>query len=865
MPAVRRVIVVFKTHFDLGFTDLPDAVMAAYTGPMFAAVREVMAATAAAGPGQSYRWTLPAWPLRYLLDSPTVDPASRRAADALVREGRLTWHAYPFTTHTAFCGLEDLVRGLHISRELGERYGRLPRGAKQTDVPGHTWALPSLLARAGVRFLHLGCNAGSSPPQVPPLFFWEGPDGARLLTYYSAGGYGTSLVPPADWPFDTWLAMQQTEDNHGPHRPEELAAMRAEVAEALPGAEVVFGELGDFAGALYANPAQLAQVPVISLDLADTWIHGVGTMPREVARVRALRGALAAAESLATLQGGPGAAPDAPAAHAVARAYENLLLFGEHTWGIDVKTTMTRAFTPEAFAASRAGAAARRMEESWAAKARYVDRAEAAVAEAIAAQAASGPAAPDALTLFEPLGWGRGRWVEAALPTGAWPDGPVDVATAAGTVTGEARQGRLRFPGATAPGAMQRITLRPGPPPLPWEDAGAMPMLENARFRLVADADRGGLASLVDRESGYEWVAPGASEPFGAYRYDLYSAADIAAFLRAYGRYFQDWFVHDFGKTGYPTDLPHLTAYAGGYRAALQRGPGRQTLRLSGGALRPPRQGRAQAPAQTVDLAVTLYDDAPYLDLEYAIRGKAATPFAESAAVALALNLDRPAFRLGQVGSVIDPARDIAAGANRSLWCVDNWVDASDDRRGLAVIPLDAPLVSLGSLGIYEYAPERRPAGATVYGHLFNTQWGTNFPQWHEGDFTFRYRLLPHHGDWRVGRVWRTAWEATRPAALGAGDLTPPQRRVSVSDGLVLLAVKPRRDAPGILVRVWDALGLARTATVRVTGALEGARRCDLLEYPQAALDCLAEDGATAIAVPLAPHAVETIAVAFGA
>ena len=24
MPALRKVIVVFKTHFDLGFTDLPD-------------------------------------------------------------------------------------------------------------------------------------------------------------------------------------------------------------------------------------------------------------------------------------------------------------------------------------------------------------------------------------------------------------------------------------------------------------------------------------------------------------------------------------------------------------------------------------------------------------------------------------------------------------------------------------------------------------------------------------------------------------------------------------------------------------------------------------------------------------------------
>ena len=68
-----------------------------------------------------------------------------------------------------------------------------------------------------------------------------------------------------------------------------------------------------------------------------------------------------------------------------------------------------------------------------------------------------------------------------------------------------------------------------------------------------------------------------------------------------------------------------------------------------------------------------------------------------------------------------------------------------------------------GSLGIYEFAATRAPDTPLVYGHLFNTQWGTNFRQWHEGDFTFRYRLLPHAGDWRVGRLWQTAWETTRP------------------------------------------------------------------------------------------------------
>jgi alpha-mannosidase len=61
---LRRVVAVFKTHFDLGFTDLPDRVMAFYTGPMFDAVMGVMRATASEPPDLQYKWTLPAWPMR---------------------------------------------------------------------------------------------------------------------------------------------------------------------------------------------------------------------------------------------------------------------------------------------------------------------------------------------------------------------------------------------------------------------------------------------------------------------------------------------------------------------------------------------------------------------------------------------------------------------------------------------------------------------------------------------------------------------------------------------------------------------------------------------------------------------------------
>ena len=44
------------------------------------------------------------------------------------------------------------MRGLGFSSRLSRELGlALPRDAKMTDVPGHTWMLPTLLRHAGVR------------------------------------------------------------------------------------------------------------------------------------------------------------------------------------------------------------------------------------------------------------------------------------------------------------------------------------------------------------------------------------------------------------------------------------------------------------------------------------------------------------------------------------------------------------------------------------------------------------------------------------------------------------------------------------------------------------------------------------------
>jgi alpha-mannosidase len=54
-----------------------------------------------------------------------------------------------------------------------------------TDVPEHTWMMATLLKHAGIDFMMIGCNGASAPLKVPLLYWWQGPDGSRVLTFYS--------------------------------------------------------------------------------------------------------------------------------------------------------------------------------------------------------------------------------------------------------------------------------------------------------------------------------------------------------------------------------------------------------------------------------------------------------------------------------------------------------------------------------------------------------------------------------------------------------------------------------------------------------------------------------------------------------
>ncbi len=375
---IREVIITFKTHFDIGYTDLPNAIVQRYRTTMIDQALDVVDRNRGLPAEQQFVWTIPGWPMSKIVeDWPGQTPDRQRRILQAVKDGRFVVHGLPFTLHTELLEPEDLVRGLgyasRLSRELGLP---LPRDAKMTDVPSHSWILPTLLRHAGIDFLHLGCNSASSSPEVPLLFWWEGPDGSRLLTMYSAAGYGTGLVPPADWPYRTWLVVQHTGDNHGPPTPDEVKQLLAEAAQKLPGVKIRIGRLSDFADAIIAEKAE---IPVVRGDMPDTWIHGPMCDPAGAKIARNLRPAMGTVESLTTLLdiwGRPVLNTDCD--RLITHAREESLLYGEHTWGgalswvtkygKDIKWDYG-----DAWKADRAAGRFSKLEKSWAEHTRYIE------------------------------------------------------------------------------------------------------------------------------------------------------------------------------------------------------------------------------------------------------------------------------------------------------------------------------------------------------------------------------------------------------------------------------------------------------------------------------------------------------------
>jgi len=693
---IREVVVVFKSHFDIGFTAPTEEVLQFYADEMLTHALYSLDATTDRESGQ-FMWTLPAWPLREILRR--CSPKNRICLEQYIYQDRVAWHALPFTSHVDFLGADDMLWGMEVARELCRTYNKpLRRTAKMTDVPGHGRMLAEFLALGGVEFLHLGCNQFATPPAVPELFWWEAPSGKRILVQYSKGGYGTGLLPPKDWCLPVWMVFIGARDNGLPPTPQEVDALHQKLAGIYPNAKIRSGTLED-AWALYRD-VLTAELPVVTKDLADTWIHGVGTYPREVSVVRRLRQRMLRIEGAMFAQWPRLAQSERQELinrHSQAR--ENMGLFGEHTWGLDVKTWLgpIPSYDASDFSAFLTTKPSLRMERSWDQQRAYARTAEQACMM-METQLNLKPARPMART---------------------------SVQVSAGTIQSKAWM----------------ITYKP--------ETGVITGIYNKEQSAWIMRDERGVVQ---------------------YRYDVYSAQDMTDYFRAFAYRFSDWGVNDCGRMKYPEE-EHVTltpVFLGTsqaednitfhYERASDAGP--------------------YGDAQRIDIVFRLPDTGP-MPINVQLYNKAPTAFVESGHLCFGFAAQPPCrWRINKLGYVLDPARDIVRDANHAYYALEYFAALLTDDWVAMVETLDTPLVSLGESGVFRFTHEYQEHAPQMQFCLFNTMWGTNFPQWIQGDASFWFFLHAYDSQDEAG-LYRHAVH------------TPETLPVTVSEGVQIVSLLP--------------------------------------------------------------------------
>lgn len=277
---VTDVHIIFKTHLDIGYTDLSANVTETYVRKFIPKAIEIARQLRSEGGKERYVWTTGAWLIDKYLE--TADEEAVKKLEEAIAQGDICWNAMPFTPESESCN-EALFRGImKLNTFLDNRYGRKTVAAKVTDVPGHTRSIVPILHDSGIKMLHVGVNGPSTVPEVPPFFKWrDEASGKEIIMVYDSQYGGEKLLPDGK----TLLVISFTGDNEGPHSINKIREIFADLQRRYPNARIQASSLDAIVPVLERCSHDL---PTITSEIADTWIYGYASAPVRMKRFREL-------------------------------------------------------------------------------------------------------------------------------------------------------------------------------------------------------------------------------------------------------------------------------------------------------------------------------------------------------------------------------------------------------------------------------------------------------------------------------------------------------------------------------------------------------------------------------------------------
>ncbi|MHC4110824.1 MAG: glycoside hydrolase family 38 N-terminal domain-containing protein [Planctomycetota bacterium] len=774
-----QVYIVPITHHDLGYTDTIENVLNLYDG-FYDDVLRFCEETDDWPEESKYRYTLEGtWSIQHFMENRPKEVLDKLGK--YIKNGRIEVGALFGNEIDTLCSHEQLIRLMYPSFRLKRKYGARILTGSITDVPGLSWGLPTVMAGAGVKYFFAGLPTyfewGRSDIHTfwdesailrhgrPDAFHWQGPDGETVLVYYQ-GSYGffKAVTGPHTYkyvkdnlpgmleamekqgtPFDVARYIHNGVDNYPPdvkisHIAKEWNSRWAYPKIIVATNSMFFEEL----------EKQCEDVRTFRGELPHTdYVVGAVSTAKETTINRLTHDRLHSAEKFATIASL--ASDYTYPAEKIRQAYDNVLLYDEHTWGKDYP-------------------AGKLQDWAWNEKSHYAYKA-AGLTKPILSRSLDRIANKIELkeqgrhiVVFNSLSFRRTDLVRLTRFDVKEPFDLIDEETGQKVpyqiVEMDGPQDPVPYAAYRyARGQFERrelfdlVFVAEGVPSIGHktyrlqtkEKAAGFSSsvvvgensMENRFFKVTLNSQTGAVESIYDKELSRELVDKQAPHKLNQF---------VARWVQT-------------GKEESPK------------KAKIRKG---QTSPVYG-SLVVSSQG-AGCPQLTQE--IILYDKIKRIDFANRIL-KDSTPLLELYFAFPFKTTGKPDFRFEGTNSVIKPLRDQFPGSNSNYYAVQHWADVSDGKAGVTLSCVDSHLLEFGGLwpcyvsqahhGVTppgfgrEFVRQSQLTKGYMYSFVLDSNFRTNFQPVQQGDMLFRYSITTHEKGWKEGDCRDFGWAICNP------------------------------------------------------------------------------------------------------
>lgn len=720
-PAKKwNLLVVPHIHIDVGYSDYQEKVAEIQSRVLDEAMQMVR-------DHPDFRFSTDGyWSVRQYMAGRTEE--RQQQLFQMVKDKKIFVPTMEASLLTGFSSPETLIRSLYPGYAFNQKHGGDADYANLTDVPNASWSYASILASAGLKYFFVGCDNDNGPFLLSSRmnerspFWWEGPDGSRILTWYS-------------WVYAQLDLMFSNHELSSGHEALPIFLQQYEHPEYKSDAVILYGSQWEntdldprqasLAGEwnqLYAYPHMQYSgfsdamqtiamsfgdsIPVVRGDSGPYWEDGIASTARAAAIDRASEQRVLAAEEFSTISSlvNPGTRADR---EELSRLWNNIVLFNEHTWGGDrsvadpkSQEATAQLAVKEAFAnAAKAG----------------VDQ---VLRRGMASLANSIYDPEGTLLVFNPLSWKRSSLVETDLEKGRE---LIDLTTRQSVpfevLSTSNSYWHIRYLAHDVPSVgykAYRMKSAKAAAPVPPPTIGTV--MENSYYRVELDPESGSVKSIFDKGLNKELVNPSSPYRFNQY---LYVTG---------GDQFPNSILEYSSQSPKPALVIHKAG--SGRLISMVHAPFGTVARLESSGVNTPK----------IETEIILFDHQKKIEFTNHVQ-KNLVYTKEGVYFAFPFAMDHPEFRYETQNGFVNPAKDQVAGAGKEWFSVQHWIAADQNGVSAAIIPLDASLVTLGDVMRGAWPREWTPRSGTVFSQVMNNYYFTNYAAAQGGDFTFRYVL----------------------------------------------------------------------------------------------------------------------------